>query len=239
MANLLYLFAISPKTTINKDNELKKVWPLLDTIDSQAGTALPIIYWEARQKSLGGISLTAWDEKNPEKMKGLHLYVFDSEDRANPIWEILNQNLRKNEGKLLPNSEDHHYRELILNGMDGLPKVSGIVFRGRKMRPETWKELLTQTETQDHAFVSTSFSPRAAKGFAKINKHNPDDKGRIQVLYIIRLQPKSATPVSGIDFQTSDEFEALLKPGQKFKIHTMLRNAAIADHAIIVMTQLE
>jgi len=168
--------------------------------------------------------IEAWQKGNPALFEGIRLYV-DSPVNGSPVWQSLNANLRA--GRPLAAGERRALNK-ILTSLDQIPSIKGIVFRGATLLPEKFSRYVKGTEITEPSFTSTSVSSNVAQGYADISA--PVDfngrpvAGKVSTIFIIKA--KQAAPVTAFMSDYYFEFEGLIRPGARFKVHHVLINLA-------------
>lgn len=196
------------------------------------------LYHDGFARVMNVSNLMEFEERHPRAYLGIKYYVDDPGNMDVPYWQSINKKLRERKGLT---KKEREVKEEILFGMQSIPSISGIVFRGVKFRPEIFAEIKAKFEKNiqhtELAFLSTSIDPGVAHKFSKLHP-NSDDPNRISTLMILRIFKGSPMSIFPPDPAYRYEIEALLEPGSRFQIKKILESK---EHpkAIIYMDQIQ
>ena len=180
-------------------------------------------------------SMEAWQAANRTIVRGVGLYV-ESPVEGAAVWQGINTRLRN--GQALTAAQNRSL-QLILASLDQLPSISGIIFRGAGLRPESLTRYTRNAVITEPSFTSASVSYNVASGYADVS--GPIDfvgrptAGRISTIFVISA--KQASPVTALFADYYFEYEALLRPGTRFKVHHRLTDLA-ARRSVVFLEQL-
>lgn len=186
-------------------------------------------------------NLEAWlENKHNERLRrGVMYYIDDPGNMDVPYWVVINSKLRSGEALT---SDERQVKDAIVWSLERMPQISGVVFRGIKMRPDRYEALkqLVGQEYTESGFTSTSISPDIARRFGKVFESDID-KNRVETLWIMKIKRGGAVSYFHYDFNMFEELEALILPGSKYRVtgHFIDENRKEYPRAIFLMEQVD
>lgn len=171
-----------------------------------------LAYTRETYRALGVDDPFEWMQKNGEHYGALNSYIDPQED-GEPIWATTNRRLRAQE-ELTP--EEARFTRALIEALDALPVVKGIVFRGARLEPEHLERYQEKKRVTELPFTSTSIDPQIARLFAE-NAANPQ---RVSVIFVVRA--RTGGPVSAFHPGNNHEVEVLLRPATSFAVDRVL-----------------